>query len=299
MNNKTGALGAIVLAVIIIAGLVIGFFCMEKVPAGYVGVVYNMNGGIDGEILQQGWHFVPPTKKVTIYSIGIEQSYLTAEDKGDSSDDESFKTPTADGKSLTVDLEFSYKFDQAKIADTFIMFKGQSGKDVKNTFIKPKMKAWTQEVTAKYPVTDVFGDKRQELNEALDVYLKQKFEPYGIVIDTVNFTSISTDEETQAAIQKKVNAQQELELANIEAKTAKVQAEKDKEVAQIAAEQKKIQAEGDAEATRIKAQAEADANREVAASLTPELIEKLKYEQWDGELPQVQGGSTPIVNLGE
>ena len=299
MNNKTGALGAIVLAVIIIAGLVIGFFCMEKVPAGYVGVVYNMNGGIDGEILQQGWHFVPPTKKVTIYSIGIEQSYLTAEDKGDSSDDESFKTPTADGKSLTVDLEFSYKFDQAKIADTFIMFKGQSGKDVKNTFIKPKMKAWTQEVTAKYPVTDVFGDKRQELNEALDVYLKQKFEPYGIVIDTVNFTSISTDEETQAAIQKKVNAQQELELANIEAKTAKVQAEKDKEVAQIAAEQKKIQAEGDAEATRIKAQAEADANREVAASLTPGLIEKLKYEQWDGELPQVQGGSTPIVNLGE
>ena len=299
MNNKTGALGAIVLAVIIIAGLVIGFFCMEKVPAGYVGVVYNMNGGIDGEILQQGWHFVPPNKKVTIYSIGIEQSYLTAEDKGDSSDDESFKTPTADGKSLTVDLEFSYKFDQAKIADTFIMFKGQSGKDVKNTFIKPKMKAWTQEVTAKYPVTDVFGDKRQELNEALDVYLKQKFEPYGIVIDTVNFTSISTDEETQAAIQKKVNAQQELELANIEAKTAKVQAEKDKEVAQIAAEQKKIQAEGDAEATRIKAQAEADANREVAASLTPELIEKLKYEQWDGELPQVQGGSTPIVNLGE
>lgn len=299
MNNKTGALGAIVLAVIIIVGLVVGFFCMEKVPAGYVGVVYNMNGGIDGEILQQGWHFVPPTKKVTIYSIGIEQSYLTAEDKGDSSDDESFKTPTADGKSLTVDLEFSYKFDQAKIADTFIMFKGQSGKDVKNTFIKPKMKAWTQEVTAKYPVTDVFGDKRQELNEALDVYLKQKFEPYGIIIDTVNFTSISTDEETQAAIQKKVNAQQELELANIEAKTAKVQAEKDKEVAQIAAEQKKIQAEGDAEATRIKAQAEADANREVAASLTPELIEKLKYEQWNGELPQVQGGSTPIVNLGE
>lgn len=53
------------------------------------------------------------------------------------------------------------------------------------------------------------------------------------------FTSISTDDETQAAIQKKVNAQQELELANIEAKTAKVQADKDKEVALIAAEQDK------------------------------------------------------------
>ena len=143
--------------------------------------------------------------------------------KVNSPKDESFKTPTADGKQLLVDLEFSYKFDQDQVADVFTRFKGQSGESVKNTLLS-KDEAWTQEVTAKYPVTDVFGDKRQELNEALDKYLKKKFEPYGIIIDTVNFTSISTDDETQAAIQKKVNAQQELELANIEAKTAKVQA---------------------------------------------------------------------------
>lgn len=305
---EKGFLGSIILAVIIFGGIIVGFTCMKKVPAGYVGVVYNMNGGIDGEILTQGWHLVAPTKKVTTYSIGIEQSYLTAEDKGDSEADESFSTPTADGKSLTVDLEFSYKFDQERIADTFIMFKGQNGKTVKDTFIKPKMRAWTQEVTAKYPVTDVFGDKRQELNEALDVYLKQKFEPYGIIIDTVNFTNIQTDAETSAAIQKKVTAQQELELANIEARTAKVQADKDKQVAlieaeknkemaEIQAEQAQIKAEGEAEAKRISSEAEAEANRKIAESLTPELIEKIKIEQWNGDVPQVQGNGVPILNL--
>lgn len=305
---RKGFLGGIIAGVIIFGGIIIGIACMKKVPAGYVGVVYNMNGGIEGEVLTQGWHLVSPTKKVTTYSIGIEQSYLTAEKKGDSADDESFSTPTADGKSLTVDLEFSYKFDQDRISDTFIMFKGQNGKTVKDTFIKPKMKAWAQEVTAKYPVTDVFGDKRQELNEALDIYLKEKFEPYGIIIDTVNFTNIDTDSETKAAIQKKVNAQQELELANIEAKTAKVQADKDKEVALIAAEkekemasiqaeQAKIKAEGEAEAIKIAAQAEAEANRKIAESLTPELIEKLKIEQWNGNVPQVQGNGTPIINI--
>lgn len=305
---RKGFLGGIIVGVVIFGGIITGIACMKKVPAGYVGVVYNMNGGIEGEVLTQGWHLVSPTKKVTTYSIGIEQSYLTAEKKGDSSDDESFSTPTADGKSLTVDLEFSYKFDPDRIADTFVMFKGQNGKTVKDTFIKPKMKAWAQEVTAKYPVTDVFGDKRQELNEALDIYLKEKFEPYGIIIDTVNFTNIDTDSETKAAIQKKVNAQQELELANIEAKTAKVQADKDKEVALIAAEkekemaeiqaeQTKIKAEGEAEAMRIAAEAEAEANRKIAESLTPELIEKMKIEQWDGSVPQVQGDSTPIINL--
>ena len=306
---KKGKIGGILLGIVIVVAVICGFVCVEKIPTGYVGIVYNgMSGGVDGEVLTQGWNFVAPTKKVTTYSIGIEQSYLTAEDKGDSSKDESFKTPTADGKSLNVDLEFSYKFDEDKITDTFIMFKGQSGKSVKDTFIKPKMKAWTQEVTAKYPVTDVFGDKRQELNEALDTYLKEKFEPYGIIIDTVNFTSISTDDETQAAIQKKVNAQQELELANIEAKTAQVQAEKDKKVAiveaeknketaQIQADQAKIKAQGEAEAEKIKAEAEAQANKKIAESLTPELIEKIKYEKWNGSVPQVQGNSTPIVDV--
>ena len=311
MAKRKGLIGGVGLAVLIIGGLFVGISCTEKIPAGYVGVVYNsLNGGVDGEVITQGWHLVSPTKKVTTYSIGIEQSYLTSEDKGDSPVDESFSTPTSDGKSLTVDLEFSYKFDQDKIADTFIKFKGQSGNTVKDTFIKPKMRAWTQEVTARYPVTDVFGDKRQELNEALDVYLKQKFEPYGIIIDTVNFTNISTDSETAEAIQKKVTAQQELELANIEAKTAKVQADKDKEVALIAAEQekekaaivaeqKKIQAEGEAQATKIKADAEAEANAKIAKSLTPELIEKQKIEKWNGSVPTVQGSSTPIINMSE
>ena len=296
---KKGTIGGICLAVLMVLTLVVLIMCAERVPTGHVGVVYNMKGSVDGEVLTQGWHIVSPTKKVTTYSIGIEQSYLTAADKGDSKSDESFSTPTSDGKSLVVDLEFSYKFDEARVADTFIRFKGQSGEDVKNTFIKPKMIAWTQEVTAKYPVTDVFGDKRQELNEALDVYLKTKFEPYGIIIDTVNFTNISTDAETQAAIQKKVTAQQELELAQIEAETAKIQAEKDKEVAIIQAEQAKIKAEGEAEALKIAAEAEAEANRMIANSLTDELIEKIKYEQWNGELPQVQGNATPIVSIAD
>ncbi len=306
--ERKGLIGGITLAVIIILAIVILAFCTTKVPAGYIAVQYNVNGGIEGDVLEQGWHIVSPTVKTTLYSIGLEQSYLTSEDKGDSPKDESFKTPTADGKSLTVDLEFSYRFNQDVITDTFVKFKGKSGETVKDTFVKPKMKAWTQEVTAKYPVTDVFGDKRQELNEALDTYLKMKFAPYGIVIDTVNFTNISTDDETASAIQQKVNAQQAQELANIEAKTAKINADKDKEIALIAAEQEKekaaieaeqakIKAEGQAEATRIKAEAESEANKKIAESLTSELIEKQKIDKWNGSVPTVQGSGTAIVGI--
>ena len=291
-----GKIGAVLLAVVLVLGLICGITCLEKVPAGYVGVVYNMNGGVDGEVLTQGWHLVSPTKKVTTYSIGLEQSYLTAEDKGDSPNDESFSIPTSDGKTVRVNLEFSYRFDEERVAETFVMFKGKSGESIKDTFIKPKVIAWTQEVSANYPVTDIFGDQRTAINAELDTYLREKFDQYGIVIDTVNFTDISVDSETAAAIQKKVTAQQELELATIEAQTAKVQANKEKEVAQIAAERAIIEAEAEAEVIRIAAEAEAEANRAIAASLTPELIEKIKYEQWNGVLPTVSGSSA-IVSI--
>lgn len=289
--RKNGLIGGILVALALIFVLVAAVICLERIPTGYVGVVYNMNGGVDGETLTQGWHIVSPTKKVTTYSIGIEQSYLTAEDKGDSKKDESFSIPTSDGKTVKVNLEFSYRFDEARVAETFSQFKGKSGEAIKDSFIKPKVIAWTQEVSANYPVTDIFGDKRTEINAELDTYLREKFDVYGIIIDTVNFTDISVDDETAAAIQKKVTAQQELELANIEAQTAKIQAEKDKEVAQIAAEKAIIEATAKADALRISAQAEAEANREISASLTSELIEKIKYERWDGKVPTVSGSS--------
>lgn len=297
MKRRSGYVGGILLAIALIVGLVLVFACTTRIPAGYVGVVYNMNGGVDGEILPQGWHVVAPTKKVTTYSIGLEQSYLVSGDKGDSKNDESFKCPTSDGKSVTVELEFSYRFDEDRVSNTFITFKGKNGETIKDTFIKPKVSAWTQEITALYPVTDIFGDKRTDINAHLDEYLREKFDQYGILIDTVNFTNIEVDPETAAAIQKKVNAQQELELANIEAQTAQVQANKDKQVATIAAQTAVIEANAEADVLRIAAEAEADANRKIAASLTPELIEKIKYEQWNGELPTVSGSSA-IVSIG-
>lgn len=59
-----------------------------------------------------------------------------------------------------------------------------------------------------------------------------------------------------------------------------------------------IEANANAEATMIAAKAEAEANQRIAGSLTPELIEKLKYEQWNGQLPSVTGADS-IINMGK
>lgn len=306
---KKGYIGGIVLAVVLVISLIVGFSCAEKVPAGYIGIQYSMNGGVSDDVLTQGWHLVSPTKEVVLYSIGIEQSYLTAGEDGDSKKDDSFEVPSSDGKGLMVDLTFTYRFDADKITSIFTRFKGQSGKEVRDSFIKPNIISWTKEVTAKYPVTEILGDERANLNIAVSEYIRDKFEPYGIIVENVSLINIDADDETRASVQRKVNAQQELELAQIEQKTANVQAQKDKEVAlvkaeqdketaEIAAEQAKIKAEGEAEATRIRAEAEAAANELIAASLTPELIENNKISKWNGEVPIVSGNGATIVDVG-
>lgn len=289
------SLGGIATAVIIALVVIVLFVCTVRIPAGYVGVVYNMNGGISDKTLTQGFHVISPTQNVTTYSIGIEQSYLTASNDGDSSNDESFEVPSNDGKGLTVDMTFTYRYDADRVADTFTRFKGQSGKDVKNSFIKPNIMSWTKEVTAKYSVIDLLGDKRATLNSELTDYLKQKFEPYGIVIESVSLINIDPDEETRSAVQKKVNAQQDLELAKIEQQTANVNAEKEKEVAITKANQEKETAQINAESKLIEAQAQADANRLISQSLTPELIRQQMYEKWNGKLPTVQAGNDSSV----
>lgn len=289
------SLGGIATAVIIALVVIVLFVCTVRIPAGYVGVVYNMNGGISDRTLTQGFHVISPTQNVTTYSIGIEQSYLTASKDGDSNDDESFEVPSNDGKGLTVDMTFTYRYDADRVADTFTRFKGQSGKDVKNSFIKPNIMSWTKEVTAKYSVIDLLGDKRATLNSELTDYLKQKFEPYGIVIESVSLINIDPDEETRSAVQKKVNAQQDLELAKIEQQTANVNAEKEKEVAITKANQEKETAQINAEAKLIEAQAQADANRLISQSLTPELIRQQMYDKWNGKLPTVQAGNDSSV----
>lgn len=308
--KNSAKIGAFFIGFIMVATLIILSLCFEKVPAGYVGVVYKPSTGVAQEILTQGWHFLEPADKVTEYSIGIEQSYLTASKDGDSPDNDSFSAPSSDGKGLQMELTFTYRFDEKCIADTFTRFKGRSGKELLSVFIKPNVISWTKEVTAKYPVSDVLGEKRAELNNELSIYLSQKFLPYGIIIENASLINIEVDNETRQAINKKVNAIQELELVQTQAKTAQVEAEKDKNVALVEAEKEKevavlnaqkakIKAEGEAEALKIRAEAEAEANKKLSESLTKELIEKTKIEKWNGDVPQVQGSSSTIVSLNE
>ncbi len=307
---RKGAIGGLCTAIIVFIIVTVTCFCTTKIPAGYVGVVYNLNGGIEQETLSQGWRFTSPTKTVTLYTIAREQSYMSQAEIGDSPNDESFEIPTKEGASLKVDLAFGYSFDPARIPEIFVKFRGQNGQEILSSFIKPNMQGWIKEITPDFGMIEIVSKQRGAVNAAITEEMQKRFATYGIIIDRVSLTDVRPDAETDKAIKAKIKAQEELETAKVTAETAKIAAARDKDVAKIAAtkekevaeinaEKARIEAQGKADAKLISAKATAEANREIARSLTPELLESQKISKWKGVVPQVQGAGATIVDIGQ
>lgn len=306
---KKGILGAIFVAFCLIVVCFVGGFLTETIPAGYVGVVYNLNGGIEDTTLPQGFHIVAPTQKIILYSVALEQSYMTESDQGDSKTDESFEIPSKEGTGLDVDVAFSYSYDMDRLAETFTRFRGQSGKEILRSFIKPKMQAWIKEITPEFTMMDIVSKQRGNVNATITNRLKERFDAYGIVIDNIALADVRPDKETSKAIKKKIKAQEELETAKVTAEQKKVEANRDKDVALIAAEKEKetakinaekakIKAEGEAKARKVEAESIAAANKQIANSLTPDFIKYETVKRWNGVEPQFLGGdTTPIIDM--
>ena len=108
--------------------------------------------------------------------------------------------------------------------------------------------------------------------------------PYGIIIETFNLSDVVPDSATAEAIQRVVNAQNQLEQAKIE-----------KERTEVEAETARIKARGESDALIIQAEGQASANYKLQQSLTQNVIEQRRIEKWNGELPKIVGGNGIIV----
>lgn len=293
-----GKIGAIILGAvmaIVLLGLIIS---IERIPVGYEGVVYSMNGGVQKETLTQGWHLIAPTKKVKKFTISNEQLLLTKDKREGSKGDDSFKVSTADDASIAISFQMSYRYDVSKLVDTYKRFKGMDGEDIVNNRVKSVLKSKVSEVTTTYTMMDIYSGNRSEINKKLTEYLNESFSAnYGIEVLDASIVDVHPDEKINWSnwcksngITEKQQAQAEQETAKVEAETALINAQKDADV-------KIKQAQADADATKIAAEAEAEANRLKSETITDNLI---KMKEAEARLKfgwvTVQGANNTVVS---
>ena len=263
-----GFIGSIIVGFILIIGLFCGIICIEKIPVGYSGVQYSMNGGVKDETLNQGWHLVSPTIKVKEFTISNEQLILTMDSREGSKEDESFKVATSDDASISIDFQMSYRFIPEKLVQTYKKFKGMDGDDIVQNRVRTVLKSKVSEVTTDYSLMDIYSGNRSEINNKLTDYLNKEFtDVYGIEVLDASIIDSHPDAKLQETIDARVKAQQ-----------AKAQAEAEQKTKEVVAKTKLIEAQNDAEIKITQANAEAEANRVISESITDELIRMKEAE---------------------
>lgn len=275
----------IIPAVLALVVAITAIFCLERIPAGYVGVVYSMNGGVQDELLTQGFHFVTPTKQVKEFTIGNEQLVLTKDERDGSEDDDSFMVSTADNANISVSFQMSYRFQQDKVVDTYKRFRGMSGSDIVSSRVRTVLKAKISEVTTVYTMMDIYSGDRGKINDEITEFLNTELsDEYGIEVIDASIIDVHPDAQLQQTIDDRVKAMQRKQQAEAEQETIKVQNET-----------KILEAEAAARAKQIEADAEAKANKTISESLTDELLRKMEMEaRMEHGWITVQGADTIV-----
>ena len=238
--------------------------CIERVSVGNVGVVYSA-GGVEDRVLSQGWHFISPFKAVRQFPISQQQLVLS-NNPGDYNKEEhpdwSIDAP-ANGGMVKINMTVNYNFIPDRVVEVYKQFNGMNGETIVESRVQNSIIAYVKEVTPRFSVMDIYSDKKSEVNEAITSYLNEKLTAeYGINVSSALVIDVQLDSALQQKVQAKEQAKQDAEIAELEKQTAEAQAETDKVIA-----------ESEAQVKVIEAQAEADANRIIAQSITPELIQ--------------------------
>lgn len=300
--NK-GKIGGVVAAVLIVLAVICCALCLERIPTGYVGVVYSMNGGVQDEILTQGFHLVSPTKHVKEFTVSNEQLVLQKSDSKDSGEEEdeddgglfggsskkdnSFLVSTADNANISISFQMTYRFMEDEVVDTYKKFRGMDGQQIINSRVSTVLKAKISEVTNGYTMMDIYSGDRGKINDELTEFLnKELHEEFGIEVIDASIIDVHPDAQLQQTIDDRVTAMQRKQQAEAEQETIRVQNET-----------KLLEAQAEADAKKIAAEGEAEANRIIAGSLTSELIQMKEMEaRLEHGWVTIQGASTVVTN---
>lgn len=263
-----GKIGGIISGIVIFVVLICIFACAKRVPTGYKGVIYNMNGGANGDTIGTGWHIVSPSKRVKLFTVGNEQLLLTKDKREGSKGDDSFKVSTSDDASIAISFQMSYRFNEGKLVDTYKKFKGMSGEEIVNNRVKTVLKSKVSEVTTTHSMMDIYSGNRAQINNDITEYLNSAFlKSYGIEVLDASIVDVHPDDKLKEAIDNRVTALQQ-----------KQQAQAEQEKVKVESETALIKAKNDAEIRRTQAQAEADANKVKNSSISSNLIRMIEAE---------------------
>lgn len=233
------------------------------VNAGERGVLMKF-GAVQPEILEEGLHFVIPlVNTVKKLSVRVQSQEISAE------------ASSKDLQDVYTDVALNWHIMPDRVNLLFQQIGDE--RSVVERIINPAVEEVLKAVMAMYTAEEIIT-KRGDVKQGVDETLIGRLAPYYIAVDDLSLVHVHFSNRFSDAVEAKQVAEQEAKRAEFIA----------------------LKAAREAEARVNLARGDAEAQRLLRETLTPELLQRQAIEKWNGDLPLVIGGEgVKLLELGQ
>jgi regulator of protease activity HflC (stomatin/prohibitin superfamily) len=281
-QNIRGFKRLLLLAITVFLVLTVGS-CVAKVTViepGYTGIRISklVNKGVSKEDIITGYVFYMPLfTSIIKYPTFVQRVAWTHDVKEGNPTNEELTFNTSDSVPVNMDVAVSYQLESAMVPDFYTKFRSDKIETFTHGFLRDTTRNIVAKVGSEYTFDEINGTRKESFLARVAKDLHEEVKVYGVSIQQFGLIgSLRPPQDLLVAVSAKTKAIQQA-----------IQTENEVRAAQAEAKKKVAIAEG-----------EAAANRALASSLDPKLLEweRLKIQRdavqkWDGKMPGVMGGT--------
>ena len=269
LGTIRAAVVGVCLVIAVLATLLGGIRIMDQTEVGVVKTFGRVDHTISG-----GLNFVNPisdTVEIMDLRVHVRES--------------SFASYTKDAQPVTASIEYQYELLSSSAMDVVKQF---GSYEILETKLSASVEERAKIVFARYSAMPLL-EARSTLSAQVDEEVKLLEDTFPVHFTNVVVKDIDFSDAFEAAVEAKMQAEQNALRAENEKKEAVTRAEQAREVAAINAEAAIATAEGEAKALEI--------TRQALENMPDTWVAQQYLEKWDGKLPQLITGDGSGVML--
>jgi regulator of protease activity HflC (stomatin/prohibitin superfamily) len=256
MSEEKGGIIAFMFGGAVMLTILFFILCFRVVGVGQVGLVTRF-----GTVVKQTQSGVVikapwPIERLQKFDVKVQKEQADAQ------------AATADLQDVHTTLALNYHLDDKRVKELYT----QVGKDYKARIIDPAIQESFKATSAEFTAAELLT-KRPEVKEKVLQVLKERLNKRDIIVDDVSIVNFKFSDQFTAAIEAKQVAAQQAEQAKYNVEKAK----------------------NNADAAIAEATGQAKAQEILRQNLTPEILQKLMLEKWNGALPLYVGNGVGNV----
>jgi regulator of protease activity HflC (stomatin/prohibitin superfamily) len=223
---------------IVLVGLSIA--SIRQIEPGEVGV-QKLFGKVNKSILESGLNLINPLMEVVTFDVRTQNYTMSGvHDEGDKAGDDAIRVLSADGLEVIIDLTVLYKV----IPNEAPRILKEIGTDYRNTIVRPICRTKIRDNAVYYDAVALYSTKRDEFQARIFKTIEEDFKGRGLILEQLLVRNITLPASVKAAIESKINAEQEAQKMTFVLQKEKQEAERKRVEAQGIADYQTILSTG-------------------------------------------------------